>query len=265
MGVTYFLLPVGYRSSDDPPSAPSWVDRTLERFGMTPPPASRPGRYPSPREARAVLDSFTGYTTSYEVTQDWWNAWIQSVTDEYDRTCLSFGKWSGDEDSPSLCYFDKGNTDLIVKVTERLTHFCGPLVIDTDAPGIPVIVTPGMTAAEARKQQEAIEAQVMNDLLAELVTSTKAPADTLKCPICLYKLHIFKSSAEPDSGAWTVEVECETGHSACISYEGKPPLDQGIQPVIHNILVTDLPAIAAEARERQGASHSIKSSTDTPL
>jgi hypothetical protein len=221
VGVMYFLHPVGYREVDDGSTGPTWLERELERFGITPPETVRPSRHPTAREARAVLESFSAYTARYRVSSNRWEGCIEANADNYDYACLVFGQWNGDEDAPQWCFLKKGDWSLNVAIVERLARFCGPFVITTDAPGVPAVITPGISLHAIEEQQDRAVVWMLTQFVTELFASDEAPGEELMCPICNVGLDIEVAGASDTRS--TIEVGCNYGCYATIGYEGALP------------------------------------------
>jgi hypothetical protein len=59
VGATYYVIS-GSLADQYP-----WAVDSLRRYDMVPPSPSKPGRNPTPRELRTVLDELSGYTVDY--------------------------------------------------------------------------------------------------------------------------------------------------------------------------------------------------------
>lgn len=108
-------------------------------------PATR-GRYPTPREIRDALAAMPGWFVQYASGPGWWQAIVTDVPlrEQAEQYATINGlSFSGDEDEPLHVYFEKGSSLLNLRILERLTHRCGPLVMAADVSPVPVLVTPG--------------------------------------------------------------------------------------------------------------------------
>jgi hypothetical protein len=129
----------------------------LRFYDIVPPSASEPGRNPSPRELRAVLDDLPGYKADYLVSPENWQASVEAITGLRlfrSETSISVVDFRGDETMPHLFYFDKGDLRLNIFIVERLSRLCGPLVIFPDTGARPLLVTPGIDPTDAVKAWE---------------------------------------------------------------------------------------------------------------
>jgi hypothetical protein len=104
-----------------------------------------------------VLDSFTDCTTEYATGDERWldNFWQASIyeTAGYDpgpppcisgpNTLINVLNFNGNEQVPHSFYFEKGWTELILKITERLAHLTGPLLVIPDSGKRPILVCGG--------------------------------------------------------------------------------------------------------------------------
>jgi hypothetical protein len=123
-----------------------------------PPPASRP---PLLREVRGVLETLEGYRSSCRVHQQK----ISSVDFEVVDDGGYYAGWStmlwvtrididdrthppGEDDPVEVCSH-KGDPELAVCITERLTRRCGPLVLTLDVDCQSLVVTPGISVSSA--------------------------------------------------------------------------------------------------------------------
>ena len=144
MGVQYDVIPLGYVHDD--------YDLTwLEEFGISLPEGVPPSRFPTPREIRGILDQLEGYRTIYTVDLYAWAADIaERAGPEHGHwTTLYVQGFEGDEDQPHPLFFAKGSEELIIRIVEQLAQICGPLIIDNDVDGAPVLVTAGMSVEVA--------------------------------------------------------------------------------------------------------------------
>ncbi len=137
MGTLYIVVPLNDESA-------VW----LRSEGVFHPPFSAKNRNPTPREIETVLAGLPDY--KFEISRNrerrtWYAdvSWAQNPAE---------GPWTEiairdyrDDDLPHEFYFTRGWLEIILLVTERLSHFCGPLVITDDSCTLPYLVRPGMT------------------------------------------------------------------------------------------------------------------------
>jgi len=129
MGVSHTVLTL----LDDPAFVP-W----LEVYGVVLPQPWPAHRNPSPAEIRAVLDPQPAYRVEYSIGPGLWDAWISTADQQ--RTAIWVRNFSGDEDAPHEFFFHKGSETLNIQILEQLAPVCGPLVLVSDAQGLPMVV-----------------------------------------------------------------------------------------------------------------------------
>ena len=129
MGVSHTVLTL----LDDPAFEP-W----LRQHGIVLPQPWPAHRYPSPAEIRAVLDPLPGYVVEYSVGPGRWDARI--ATADRQRTAIWVRNFSGDAMAPHEFFFHKGSEALNMQILEQLAPICGPLVLVSDAAGLPMVV-----------------------------------------------------------------------------------------------------------------------------
>jgi hypothetical protein len=74
VGATYYVISASL--ADQYP----WAVDSLRRYDMVPPSPSKPGRNPTPRELRTVLDELSGYTVDYRTGPGNWQADVEANT-----------------------------------------------------------------------------------------------------------------------------------------------------------------------------------------
>jgi hypothetical protein len=124
---------------------------------MVPPSPSKPGRNPTPRELRTVLDELSGYTVDYRIGPGNWQADVEANTGFrlFRSTALvNVIDFQGDEASPHLFCFEKGDLRLNILIVERLSRLCGSLFVVPDTGAQPLLVTPGTDPKDAIKVWE---------------------------------------------------------------------------------------------------------------
>lgn len=121
-------------------SCAEWLDRE----GVSHPATEATSRFPTPSEIIKVLRQLVGYT--FSVTADSSSGeWFAQITASNSST----GAWAFlrvsdycSDDKPHEFYFPKGWPEVIFTVVERLTHYCGPLVVVDDSSVRPIVVRP---------------------------------------------------------------------------------------------------------------------------
>ena len=123
----------------------------LEAIGFRLPANPRPSRYPTEDELRVVLDSLDGYRVSYHIDEYEFFADITSTNDPDcpDYIGVRLSRPLRDE-HPTLV-FENGSDRTVLMIAEKLTHTCGPMILDNGYNGAPVLVTPGIDMDVALK------------------------------------------------------------------------------------------------------------------
>jgi hypothetical protein len=150
MSVLYSILPLDEQ-----------VVAWMGEHEVTPPAGWSPGRYPTPAEVRQTLETLEGYRVDYRVTPRSWSAVIEDTAGNSDgrwATIDSIG-YAGSDDNPLHIYFSRGWREVIVRITERLTSVCGPLIIVPDSVAYPHLVTPGADPGEVLRLWHEMEDQ----------------------------------------------------------------------------------------------------------
>ena len=115
-------------------------------------PAAFESRYPTLREVKRVLESLDGYSSDGKrFARARWAAHVKKKAGG-SGTLVHFDSMAySRERHRGPVWFEKGDTELIVDIVERLTHTCGPLILtcDADLGEKPLVVAPGMTVEEA--------------------------------------------------------------------------------------------------------------------
>lgn len=116
----------------------------LNSSSVTHPPLLATFRNPTPAEIESVLASFSDYTYVVRQNSGHWYAEVSWAKEP------SSGPWTEitvmdfqGADVPQPFHFTKGWIEIIMLVTERLTHICGPLVMADGGNGTPYLVQPG--------------------------------------------------------------------------------------------------------------------------
>jgi hypothetical protein len=141
MGVAYNVISAG--SVHQYPFAVE----CLERFDMVPPASSTSNRNPSPQELRTVLDDLSGYRIEYIVSPENWQALVEATTGLRlfrPNTLVCVVDFQGNETTPHIFYFEKGDPKLNIHIVERLSRVCGPFYVFPDTGAQPLLVTPGI-------------------------------------------------------------------------------------------------------------------------
>jgi len=116
----------------------------LEAVGFTLPANPLPSRYPTEEELRKVLDSLDGYSASYQIDAYTCFADVTSAQDRDGPQYIGVRLTKPLRDEHPTLAFEKGSDRLVLMIVEKLSHVCGPLVLDSDLDGAPVLVTPGI-------------------------------------------------------------------------------------------------------------------------
>jgi hypothetical protein len=94
-------------------------------------PVPEPGRFPSPREIRTVLDVMDNASVTYNVGEGRWSADV--LVDEGDVVLpdahLMVVGYKGDENTPLRFFFEKGVPSLNLRILYRISEICGPLLL----------------------------------------------------------------------------------------------------------------------------------------
>lgn len=152
MGICYHVTPLGnYAKRDDEDATRAYY----ESIGIKLSPGETPGRYPTPREIRGVLDRLEGFSVTYRVDMYYWTASISYTRDPkngpWTYLHLDINDFSGDEEEPCSFYFEKGWESLIIHIAEQLSQLCGPLIVEDDMEFTPLVITPGIDIQKAVK------------------------------------------------------------------------------------------------------------------
>ncbi len=147
MGVLYHVVPLGLC---DAPEYADW----FARFDIMLADRGTPSRHPTPRDIRSALDTLEGYSVHYVAVPPVFDADVSDALDpEHGAwTSLHGLNFEGDEDAPVRLYFAKGWEDLIIRIAERISRLCGPLVFVPDTDAAPVLIAPGISVADAMAQ-----------------------------------------------------------------------------------------------------------------
>lgn len=148
MGAAYNVISVG-TVREHP-----FAIECLQSNNMYPAAADRQSRNPTPQELRTVLDALSGYSTEYLVTKTNWQASVEARGGFWllrSSTLVNVVEYDGEETSPCMVTFEKGNPELIIQIVEQLSRLCGPLFIFSDTGARPLLVRPGVDPAEAIK------------------------------------------------------------------------------------------------------------------
>ena len=145
MGVLRIVIPLDARCAE-------WLDSE----GISHPETSSSNRRPTPREVSGVLRDLPGYNATITTDSDSgeWHATIQAC-DPADPswTVLRISDYRDDDSPHDLC-FHKGYPEVVLLVVERLTRFCGPLVVVNDTGSSPVVIRPGDSIPNVLRQNE---------------------------------------------------------------------------------------------------------------
>jgi hypothetical protein len=120
------------------------------------PETSSTDRRPTPREVVQVLQGIAGYEATITANRDSgeWHATIQSCDPGNPSwTALRISDYRDDDSPHDLC-FHKGFPEVVLLVVERLTRFCGPLVVVNDSGSSPTVVRPGDSVPDLLRQNE---------------------------------------------------------------------------------------------------------------
>ncbi len=146
MGVSYSVAPLTeYIEGADG----DW----LEAIGFEVPSLIPVSRNPTANELRNVLGSLSNYQATYEVGEWTWVATIMPlpVSDSYDGTTIYLMDFDGDENKPLRVVFEKGSDALIIEIAKKLSQLCGPLVVDNDIDGAPLLISSDTDVLRAPK------------------------------------------------------------------------------------------------------------------
>jgi hypothetical protein len=134
MGVLYVVVPLDTEAA-------AWLDSE----GIGHPQPSPENRNPTREEIVEVLSELPDYKFDVRCENGSWYADVSCAMSP------STGPWTEivvrdyrSSDQPHGISFTKGWLEIILLVTERLTRYCGPLVITDDSCALPYLVQPGM-------------------------------------------------------------------------------------------------------------------------
>jgi len=144
MGVSYSATPVNEFAKQ---ADTAW----LKAIGIELPIPIPPGRRPTAREIRGVLETSPNLRVGYQVEEWRWTADVTSTANTDDQTFVSLSDFEGDEDQPLRVVFDKGSEQLIIQIAKGLSQLCGPLILDNDVDGAPLLVNPDTEIVTAQK------------------------------------------------------------------------------------------------------------------
>ncbi len=104
------------------------------------------------------MDQLDGYAVTYHVDAYTWGADIADAVDpQHGRwTSLIVQDFEGIEDEPHEFYFEKGWEDLIIQIVEKLSGYCGPLVLMDDIYWTPLLIAPGTDVESALIKWQAL-------------------------------------------------------------------------------------------------------------
>ena len=132
---------------------PAW----LSEFGIAYASLEKTGRYPTPAEIVQILAGADLIEANYPSGKTEGFSGVL-ITDEYltgtTSTVLNVVEFSGNSHRPHRIWFEKGSPWLILYLTEKLTHVCGPLIVVPDDSEIPVLVRPGDDETELMEAWE---------------------------------------------------------------------------------------------------------------
>jgi hypothetical protein len=111
----------------------------LSHLDLPLPGTAPPGRYPTPEEIKASLDSISGLQIFYSVSE---NAWEASIISRKDITWanLAVKDYDGDSAYPHHFCFTAGWDEIILIVASHLVRKCGPLVLLPDSGDLPQVI-----------------------------------------------------------------------------------------------------------------------------
>jgi hypothetical protein len=114
-----------------------------------------PGRFPSPRELRAVLDGLDNTSVTYNIGESRWSADV--LMDEGDVVLsdahVMVVGYKGDEDAPLRFFFEKGVPSLNLRILYRISLTCGPLLLLPQFKS-PILVSQERSEEELLRQVE---------------------------------------------------------------------------------------------------------------
>ena len=138
MGVHYSPIPLDeFLGSDE---ATAW----LEDYGLRLPESPLPSRYPTASEIRMVIEALADYDVEYSRGDDTWVALVSDRRDPQNGLWASiyvFGD-AAEENVPQSFYFERGDPELVARVTERLARYCGPFVLLTNGEEPQLVLPP---------------------------------------------------------------------------------------------------------------------------
>ena len=111
----------------------------LSHLDLPLPGTAPPGRYPSPEEIRASLESIPGLKIYYSISK---NAWEAGIVSRKDITWanLAVKDYNGDPDLPHHFCFTAGWDEIISMVASHLIRKCGPLILLPDSGDLPQLI-----------------------------------------------------------------------------------------------------------------------------
>jgi len=117
------------------PATVAW----LAQSGATLPDTISPGRYPTPKEIRSVVDAIPGIRADYLISDSAWEVTVRSRKD-VSWAILAVREYQGEAEGPHHFYFMAGWDEIIELVTMHLAKSCGPFVLLPDSGAAPKVV-----------------------------------------------------------------------------------------------------------------------------
>lgn len=111
----------------------------LAHLDLPLPGTAPPGRYPTPEEIKASLESIPGLKIFYSISI---NAWEAGIVSRKDITWanLAVKDFDGDPDNTHHFCFTAGWDEIITIVASHLVKKCGPLVLLPDSGDLPQLI-----------------------------------------------------------------------------------------------------------------------------
>lgn len=111
----------------------------LAHLDLPLPGTAPPGRYPTPEEIKASLESIPGLKIFYSISI---NAWEAGIVTRKDITWanLAVKDFDGDPDNTHHFCFTAGWDEIITIVASHLVKKCGPLVLLPDSGDLPQLI-----------------------------------------------------------------------------------------------------------------------------
>ena len=131
MGAVYSVLPVNR-------DVMTWLQSLEPAY----PEVLTQGRYPTPQEVRMILDGLSDHVVEYTINDQTLRVTISQASSEMwaSLVIMDYNR-AEDENSPHEFYFEKGWSELVLEILDKLSEICGPLVLVPHSGDKPTLVS----------------------------------------------------------------------------------------------------------------------------